>query len=531
MIGMPVQSKPGILGAIPFIGAVLALAILNGHWFAFMNGLDRRHGVWLWVYGIKAGVEFVGSVFAMFYMLVALTYRPRAAAPSDADGCCSPWSKVAVLYLCCDDLQEAALETLARFCARTSARLVVHDDSGSGGARLGVDRLCDSLRLRFRIDVAILRRPARAGGKPGAVNYAVEALGPTVDFILLCDSDSSLPTDDRSLEGALAYFSEPGVAIVQFRNIGVAAPHERAGYRILSDSVDFYDVFVSFMDRYGWSPFLGHNALIRVSAFRAVGGFTPGQLADDIDFSAKLRLAGYRIRYARFVAAGERHPHSYPALRLRTEKWAYGCTQIMLRWGVRILLAPSLSAGEKVTFFLTVGYYHFQSLLLLYLTLFYLVLPFHDPRMGGTASLLVSAALILLLTFVPSVTYFLRGGRLRSWPAHAVVWGLTFGSQDLVILSAIVRCLLGRPLSWSPTNAAVSTHDGRGLTLEICFGASILVVAALQHPALLLLPTTGLFAGKFLVASRLNSWMWRPRIEALPHPSINSSTARGDSCI
>lgn len=194
------------------------------------------------------------------------------------------------------------------------------------------------------------------------------------------------------------------------------------------------------------------------------------------------------------------------------------------------MLTPSLSAGEKATFFLTVGYYHFQSLLLLYLTLFYLVLPIHDPMMGGTPSLLVSAALILLLTFIPSVTYFLRAGRLRSWPAHAVVWGLTYGSQDFVIVSAIMRCLFRRPLSWAPTNAAVLPRDVRGLAPEICFGASILVIAAVQHPALLLLPTTGLFAGKFLVASRLNSWMWRPGIVTITHPSVSSSTARGDSC-
>jgi len=531
MNNAPVKSKPGMLRVVPFIGVLLAVAVWNGHWFATLNGLDHRYGVWLWVYGVKAGVESVGSVFVMFYILVALRYRSRAVDPRVSDGPNSAWSEVAVLYLCCDDLQEAALETLARFCTQTSARLVVHDDSSSAAARLAVDRLCDRLRFRFDVDVEILRRPARGGGKPGAVNHAVQALGSTVDFVLLCDSDSFLPPADTSLERALACFREPGIAVVQFRNTGVAAEYEHAGYRILSESVDFYDVFTSFMDRYGWSPFLGHNALIRVSAFREVGGFTPGQLADDIDFSVKLRMAGYCIRYARFVAAGERHPLSYPALRRRTEKWAYGCTQILLRWGAKVLLTPSLSAGEKATFFLTVGYYHFQSLLLLYLTLFYLVLPIHDPMMGGTASLLVSAALILLLTFIPSVTYFLRAGRLRSWPAHAAVWGLTYGSQDFVILSAIVRCLFRRPLSWAPTNAAVSPRDVRGVALEICFGASILVIAALQHPALLLLPTTGLFAGKFLVASRLNSWMWRPEIEAIPHPSIDSFTARGDSCV
>jgi hypothetical protein len=303
------------------------------------------------------------------------------------------------------------------------------------------------------------------------------------------------------------------VAIVQFRNIGIAAQPEGAGYRILSESVNFYDVFVSFMDRFGWSPFLGHNALIRVSALREVGGLTPGQFADDIDLSAKLRMAGYQIRYARFISAGERHPISYQALRRRTEKWAYGCTQILLRWGIKILLSPLLNGTEKGTFFLTVTYYHFQALLLFYLTLFYLIIPFDDPFMGGTQSLLISAGLILLLTFLPSITYFLRGGRLRSWPAHVVVWGLTYGSQDFVILSSILRCVVRQRLTWVPTNTALSAQRCRWLFCEFCFGAAIVLVAAQQHPGLLLLPTTVLFAGKFLAAPWLNSWIWRRQRE------------------
>ena len=111
----PVKSKPGILRVVPFIAVLLAVAIGTGHWFATLNGLEHRYGVWFWVYGVKACVESVGSVFATFYIMVALMYRPRAVDLQVPDGPTPAWSEVAVLYLCCDDLQEAALETLAGF--------------------------------------------------------------------------------------------------------------------------------------------------------------------------------------------------------------------------------------------------------------------------------------------------------------------------------------------------------------------------------------------------------------------------------
>lgn len=104
--------------------------------------------------------------------------------------------------------------------------------------------------------------------------------------------------------------------------------------------------------------------MLRVSTIHSVGGFTPGQLADDIDYSVKLRLNGYRVVYARNIVGGERHPESHEALIRRTHKWAYGCTEILIRWGWQILTAPKIRALEKLTFFSTICYYQLQGLLL-----------------------------------------------------------------------------------------------------------------------------------------------------------------------
>ena len=441
-------------------------------------------------------------------MLVAACYRRtpagRGGNPLPAEGN----HRIAVGYLCCDDMDAEALDNIVCFCVLHDLPLYVHDDSDSG-ARNDINRAISELMSKYKKHVDIIRRASRQGGKPGAVNNLVTQLRTAADFLLLCDSDSFL-LNAELLGDAVAAFDDFRVALVQFNNIGYVKTLDSSSYRILAKSIDFYDAFVSFSDRFGWSPFLGHNALIRLSAFREVGGFSPGEFADDIDFSVKLRLAGYKIRYARCVVGGERHPLTYTALRRRTAKWSYGCTQVLLKWAVPILFSGRLAMTEKASFFLTVAYYHFQVLLLIYLTIFYLVLPFETSRPIAMNSLVISGGLILALTFLPSMTYFARHRKLSQWPKIALVWGLTYGSQDFVILRAIVQCLRRTGLVWVPTNkeSADLGISRFPFLWEVSFGFLILAIGAWKRPVLLLLPTTALFAGKFLVTPWLDAWMF-----------------------
>lgn len=176
-----------------------------------------------------------------------------------------------------------------------------------------------------------------------------------------------------------------------------------------------------------------------------------------------------------------------------------------MRWSWAVATSRQLSPADKISFFMTVGYYHFQLLLLAYLFIFYCCLPFHDREMGRLLHLMVSAGLILFFTFMPSITFFWRNGRLLDWPKAALYWGFTYGSQDFVMLRAALNCLIRRPLEWSPTNGSFTTQRMGHFLPEILFALLILVIATIQQPVLLLLPTTVLFAGKFLVAPCLGA--------------------------
>jgi hypothetical protein len=461
---------------------------------------------WILVYASKALIEVVACSFSTFYLLVAFGYREPEIIVPPRDPSIN--SNTLLAYLCSDDLNVHALENIVHFCSFSAVSLLVHDDSTSTMARNHLDLCVAGLASKYRTEIPVLRRRLRSGGKPGAVNNVVAHLPRGIKYLFLCDSDSFI-LSWNILDHAAPIMADPRVALVQFRNIGHTYPEDRPGYRILARSIDFYDAFVAFMDRFGWSPFLGHNALIRVSAFHEAGGFTPGQFADDIDFSVKVRLRGHKIRYVRSAMCGERHPISYGALRRRTAKWAYGCTQVLLRWSKAILMSPVLSLSDKITFFLTVGYYHFQALLLIYLTIFYLLLPFDRSNPVAMSSLMTSAGLIMLITFLPSISFFLKAKRIANWPSAAACWGYTYGSQDFVVVAAIFRCLIGGRMSWVPTNVPDAKPVVFSFARELVFSILIVVVAAFMRPSMLALPTSLLFVGKFLITPWLDRWLFQ----------------------
>ena len=202
---------------------VILGACLTLRWLLIENDLAARAGVWLVLYAIKAVIEVVAGIYAMFYLLVAVNYRATEESIRDSQPRAFERDDVAVAYLCCDDIDVQAIETLAVLCRLTNLPLIVHDDSSNMGCRLGVDELINRLRARGGVDIRIVRRVHRDGGKPAAVNHLTEILPPNAAFLLLCDSDSYLPPNVTALNRALEMFSEPNVAIVQFPQQG---PHD-----------------------------------------------------------------------------------------------------------------------------------------------------------------------------------------------------------------------------------------------------------------------------------------------------------------
>src|SRR4030095_4968914 len=62
----------------------------------------------------------------------------------------------------------------------------------------------------------------------------------------------------------------------------------------------------------------------------------------------------------------------------------------------------------------------------------------------------------------------------------------------------VLDCLFNRDKEWIPTNSKTEGHGNLGLIVEALYGILLLSIPAISFPALMYLPCSYLFGGKFL---------------------------------
>jgi hypothetical protein len=327
------------------------------------------------------------------------------------------------------------------------------------------------------------------------------------DFFLICDNDSTVLAPD-TIQRALPHLRAPSVAGVQFRSVPVADPGYCGANRRLAESIGAFHAFLAPAARFGWMPFIGHNALLRTAAVQQVGGFTPDFFSDDLDLTVRLNIAGGRIVYAPEIEMGEKHPPSYTAFRKRSYKWAYGCVQTLRAHWYSVLMSSRFSFAEKLSFFQFAGFYCLQCVLLAYLCFVLLAVPF---GVLGTfapdrnASLLVGMVLVGMV-YAPLLSFYVKNpaNRRRGWVTTLALCGLVYGGTDFSVFRGVTDAIRRRRRAWIPTNGVSATAVDPTLFAEAVFGLVLLTIPIVYMPELLYLPCWFLFAGKFLFGPALS---------------------------
>src|SRR6266478_154486 len=445
----------------------------------------------------KTLVEVGSSYYGFAFLFIAGAYLFRREGENEFKPVEQP-PTVGVIYLCCNDLDRDALFSLASLNYRGKLHLVVHDDSVSATQRKEVDQAVQELRRRTEYEVLLLRRPTKEGGKAGVTNYVLARTAHLFEYFLLCDNDSTA-LDPRAIEKALPYFEDPRVAIVQCRNVAVVEPSTCSVNRLLSRSIDAFNVFLTAYSRFGWQPFVGHNALLKTATVMEVGGFTPGFFSDDLDLTVRLNLRGYKVAYAPEIQFGEKHPGNHSSYRQRSYKWAYGCVQTLRAHCPAVLKSKQLSLAEKWSFFMFSGFYVGQTALLLYLCATFLVGPFLlTGYTVNTGTAFFAGSLIILTTFLPVLAYFAKDPVRQGSAGAVVMCGLVYGTTDFPTARGVWDCLRGRKSQWTPTNVRSSDNHSWSLLGEALFGLLLLCVPLLTNYPMIYFPCFYLFAGKFL---------------------------------
>ena len=181
----------------------------------------------------------------------------------------------------------ALLDTLLTEAAALDARIIVVD----GGSTDGTQEIV-SAKGRETRRVVLVHNPRRI--QSAAINLAVQAYGEDADFLVRVDAHGAYPPDYCRTLVAEAEERGVGSIVVPMRTVGRAA-FQRAVAAAQNSPIGTGGS-AHRMGKGGVAVDHGHHALMRIDAFRSVGGYdeTFGS-NEDAELDHRLRQAGHVI--------------------------------------------------------------------------------------------------------------------------------------------------------------------------------------------------------------------------------------------
>jgi len=399
--------------------------------------------------------------------LVASPRRPPAAADV------SPSGTTAVLMTLCREDPEPVAAYLS------GLRAVLDRTDGSGAIRIFVlsdttgehEIAAEELAFRDLLDAGALtyrRRLENVRRKPGNIADWMDRWGDGFDYMLVLDADSRMSAD-RIRRMVCEMESRPRLGLLQ---AGIALTpgrtrfgrHQRTAARLLGPT--FVRGFAAWAGR--TANYWGHNALIRVNAFRTAARLPtlPGKapfggliLSHDFVEAAWIRRAGWHVELdVEQGGSAEDAPQTLEEFHRRDRRWCQGNLQHL-----RLLAEPGLHPISRI---------HMASGVFSYLAapvwLALLVMMSSGAVAIGSA---VPVILVALLLLIPKACGLVsRLGRLKTRRRVGVV--LRAAGAELVVSAilapvmmvrqsgAVLMVLLGRDTGWKSRDRARSLPRG-----------------------------------------------------------------------
>ncbi len=291
-----------LLDGFTLLGQLDLHAAITLFWFAFIFEIPRY---------------VVGGL-----AVVTTAWLTKSADDTDGPG---PDARISVVVVGHNEAKHLPT-CIASICEQTIARrrpcqiIVVDDGSTDDMARVATELQEAGMIETF---VSLDRR----GGKSAAMNLALEYA--TGDFIFFADVDTSF--DRYAFEAMLRQFDHPRVGAVA-GNLGVR--NAEANLLTRCQAVE-YMIGVSLGRRLLSAMgvlFLVSGAMgaFRRAAILGVGGLSV-EVGEDADFTAKIRCAGWKIRFAHDAWGLTDVPESLPALIRQRMRWERSVITVWMR--------------------------------------------------------------------------------------------------------------------------------------------------------------------------------------------------------
>lgn len=182
---------------------------------------------------------------------------------------------------------EALIAKLGLALDELDAKVVVADGGSSDNTRAIVRQIAENDPR-----VVLLDNPKRL--QSAAINLAVETFGDSYDYLIRIDAHGDYPTDycEKLVQEAAATGADS--VVVAMRTMGFSA-FQKATAVAQNSKLGNGGSKHREGAKGHWADH-GHHALMRISAFQAVGGYDETFSAnEDAELDYRLRKAGYRI--------------------------------------------------------------------------------------------------------------------------------------------------------------------------------------------------------------------------------------------
>jgi len=328
-------------------------------------------------------------------------------------------------------------------------QILIGDDSNRPDVSEQINRFCaDNPRVR------VCRRGSNAGYKPGNLNHMLTAT--RGEYILILDSDF-LPDRDFLRRLALPVIEDPSLAGVQscWR---VSNVHQNYTTLMGAGIVNvIHRVILPFLRRSaGASVFCGSAELIRKDLLIALGGWTPGALTEDVDYSLRLIAAGHRIAYLEDLACACEVPYMPHDLFRQQMRWAYGVMRAFMNHG-RLLFRSGLAQARVKLAAIGFGSGYLMIALFIVTAIFGALDQLGDPDTSVCAEAhwldaAADTALNILITcgmLVSSLAAsFVAGCSLRN-SGRLIIASFTLGFILVFFIGkGLLKAMMGRPMHW-----------------------------------------------------------------------------------
>ncbi|MFA6172843.1 MAG: glycosyltransferase family 2 protein [Kiritimatiellales bacterium] len=194
--------------------------------------------------------------------------------------------------------------------------------------------------------VKVCRRGSNVGFKPGNLNHMLEQT--TGDYILILDSDF-LPEKDFLRRLVQPVIKDPSLAGVQaaWRITNVHQNHTTLmGAGIINV---IHIVILPFIKQFAHTGvFCGSAELVRKDLLLENGGWTPGALTEDVDYSLRVIAAGGHIVYLEDLHCACEVPYTPRDLFRQQMRWAYGVMRAFINHGRKLLLSRLTRTRTKL---------------------------------------------------------------------------------------------------------------------------------------------------------------------------------------